>query len=104
MGDPAAWRRRAPSDAAGSSADPNPSGSGGTGGAPGEGGPVVGDNTPGGTVLAAKATLTLRAAVTTVPGTRYAADGTELTNSRAVSSIIDDLQHPPSTPRRRPGP
>ncbi|WP_443064682.1 alpha/beta hydrolase-fold protein [Streptomyces sp. NBC_00588] len=76
------------SSAASASADPSPSTSGG----PGAGGPKVGDSTPGGTIVAAKATLTQKGTVTTIRGTRYPADGTVLTNSKVVNLIVDDFR------------
>ncbi|MFG3028719.1 alpha/beta hydrolase-fold protein [Streptomyces sp. NPDC048253] len=82
----------APTGTAAPSAEPSPTGSGGTGGGPGQGGPVVGDDTPGGTIVAAKATLTQKGTVTTARGARYAADDTELVTSDVVNLIVDDFQ------------
>jgi len=64
----------------------------GDGGGPGAGGPVVGDTTPGGTIVAAKATLTQTGTVTTTRGTRYAADTTARTTDAVVNPIVDDFQ------------
>lgn len=49
--------------------------------APGGGGPKIGDSTPGGTIAAAKATLTQTGTVTTTGGTRYPASTTGLTTT-----------------------
>lgn len=73
-------------------ASPSPSSSSGSGGAPGGGGPQVGDTTPGGTILAAKATLTQKGTVTTARGARYPAIDTTLTTSSVVNPIVDDFQ------------
>jgi predicted peptidase len=81
----------APTGTASPSAEPSPSSSSGTG-SPGQGGPVVGDTTPGGTIVAAKATLTQKETVTTARGTHYAADGTALTTSKVVNLIVDDFK------------
>ncbi|MFF3711734.1 carboxylesterase family protein [Streptomyces phaeochromogenes] len=67
-------------------------GSGDDGGGPGAGGPKVGDTTPGGTVVAAKSTLTQSGTVTTTRGTRYAADGTARTTDAVVNLIVDDFR------------
>lgn len=72
--------------------DGSGSGSGDSGGGVGAGGPKVGDTTPGGTIVAAKATLTQTDTVTTTRGTRYAADSTELTTDAVVNLIVDDFQ------------
>jgi predicted peptidase len=67
-------------------------GSGDTGGGPGQGGPVVGDTTPGGTIVAAKATLTQTGTVTTTHGTRYAPDSTARSTDAVVNLIVDDFR------------
>ena len=53
---------------------------------------MVGDTTPGGTIVAAKATLTQTGTVTTTRGTRYAADTTARTTDAVVNPIVDDFQ------------
>ncbi|MEU9787512.1 PHB depolymerase family esterase [Streptomyces phaeochromogenes] len=73
-------------------ADGSGGGSGDSGGGAGAGGPVVGDTTPGGTIVAAKATLTQSGTVTTTRGTRYAADGTARTTDAVVNLIVDDFR------------
>ncbi|MEV2193035.1 alpha/beta hydrolase-fold protein [Streptomyces phaeochromogenes] len=73
-------------------ADGSGSGSGDSGGGAGAGGPVVGDTTPGGTIVAARATLTQTGTVTTTRGTRYTADGTALSTDAVVNLIVDDFQ------------
>ncbi|MFE2885068.1 alpha/beta hydrolase-fold protein [Streptomyces sp. NPDC059272] len=65
---------------------------GGTGGGVGAGGPQVGDTTPGGTIVAAKATLTQAGAVTTTRGRRYAASTTALTTDAVKNLIVDDFR------------
>lgn len=72
-------------------ASPSPSGSSGSG-APGGGGPEVGDSTPGGTIVAAKATLTQKGTVTTTRGARYPAIDNTLTTSSVMNPIVDDFQ------------
>ncbi|MFD4509425.1 alpha/beta hydrolase-fold protein [Streptomyces sp. NPDC058457] len=77
------------------SPSPSPSdtsGSGGSGGAPGAGGPKVGDSTPGGTIVAATASVVQKDTVRTTHGARYAATGTTLTTSAVVNLIVDDFQ------------
>ena len=59
--------------------------------APG-GGPKVGDSTPGGTIVAAKATLTQTGTVTTTGGTRYPASTTGLTTDAVKNLIVDDFR------------
>ncbi|WP_329331296.1 alpha/beta hydrolase-fold protein [Streptomyces sp. NBC_00663] len=81
----------------GSSASPSPtssasSGSGDAGGGVGAGGPKVGDSTPGGTIVAAEATLTQKGTVTTTRGTRYPAGDATLTTSSVVNLIVDDFK------------
>ncbi|MEV6167205.1 alpha/beta hydrolase-fold protein [Streptomyces sp. NPDC051954] len=71
-------------------ATPSPSAS--SSGAPGGGGPKVGDSTPGGTIVAAKASLVQKGTVTTARGTRYPATGTTLTTDKVVNLIVDDFQ------------
>ncbi|MER5438402.1 alpha/beta hydrolase-fold protein [Streptomyces sp. NPDC002790] len=66
---------------------------GGSGGAPGQGGPPqVGDSTPGGTIVAAEAQLTQKGTVTTTRGGRYPADDTTVTTSKVVNLIVDDFR------------
>ncbi|MFC8520253.1 alpha/beta hydrolase-fold protein [Streptomyces sp. NPDC057257] len=82
--------------AGGSSASPSPSssassGSGDSGGV-GAGGPKVGDSTPGGTIVAAKATLTQKGTVTTTRGTRYPAGDATMTTTSVVNLIVDDFK------------
>ncbi|WP_406457338.1 twin-arginine translocation signal domain-containing protein [Streptomyces sp. NBC_01622] len=60
--------------------------------APGGGGPKVGDSTPGGTIVAAKATVTQTGTVTTTHGTRYPASGTKVTTSAVKNLIVDDFR------------
>ncbi|WP_406471541.1 alpha/beta hydrolase-fold protein [Streptomyces sp. NBC_01615] len=72
--------------------DGSGSGTGNSDGGVGAGGPKVGDTTPGGTIVAAKATLTQTDTVTTTRGTRYAADSTALTTDAVVNLIVDDFQ------------
>lgn len=72
--------------------DDSGSGSGDAGGGPGEGGPGVGDTTPGGTIVAAKATLTQPGTVTTTRGVRYAPDSTARPTDTVVNPIVDDFQ------------
>ncbi|MEU9448653.1 alpha/beta hydrolase-fold protein [Streptomyces sp. NPDC048277] len=79
----------------GASASPSPSAgasSGSGGGAPGGGGPKVGDSTPGGTIVAATASLVQKGTVTTTRGGRYAPDGTTLTTGDVVNLIVDDFE------------
>ncbi|KPI23671.1 hypothetical protein OV320_0618 [Actinobacteria bacterium OV320] len=68
------------------------SGSGDAGGSPGEGGPGVGDTTPGGTIVAAEATLIQTGTVTTAHGIHYPADGTARTADAVVNLIVDDFR------------
>ncbi|MBK3577084.1 hypothetical protein JHN63_25435 [Streptomyces sp. MBT65] len=63
-----------------------------TGGGVGAGGPKVGDTTPGGTIVAAKATLTQAGPVTTAHGTRYPASTAALTTDAVKNLIVDDFQ------------
>ena len=63
-----------------------------TGGGVGAGGPVVGDTTPGGTIVAAKATLTQAGTVTTTRGRQYTASTTGLTTDAVKNLIVDDFQ------------
>ncbi|MFJ6080587.1 alpha/beta hydrolase-fold protein [Streptomyces sp. NPDC092369] len=65
---------------------------GGSGGAPGGGGPKVGDSTPGGTIVPAKASLVQQGTVTTTRGTRYAAGDTTLTTTAVVNLVVDDFE------------
>ncbi|MFF3572434.1 alpha/beta hydrolase-fold protein [Nocardia jiangxiensis] len=58
----------------------------------GAGGPKVGDSTPGGTIVAAKASLVQKGAVTTTDGTRYAPTSRTLTTSAVVNLIVDDFK------------
>ncbi|MFD3924750.1 alpha/beta hydrolase-fold protein [Streptomyces sp. NPDC058614] len=81
-----------PSSTSTATAGPSPSSSSGTGGAPGGGGPVVGDDTPGGTIVAAKATLVQKGTVTSTHGARYAANDTTLTTGSVVNLIVDDFK------------
>ncbi|MFJ2813246.1 alpha/beta hydrolase-fold protein [Streptomyces sp. NPDC091279] len=74
------------------SGTPSPTSSGGTGDGPGPGGPVVGDTTPGGTIVAAKATLTQKGTVTTTGGAHYAASDTVLTTGSVVNPVVDDFR------------
>ncbi|MDV9175664.1 alpha/beta hydrolase-fold protein [Streptomyces sp. W16] len=62
------------------------------GAAPGGGGPKVGDSTPGGTIVAAKATLTQTGTVTTTHGTRYPASATKVTTDAVKNLIVDDFR------------
>ena len=71
---------------------PTASSSSGSGQAPGGGGPKVGDSTPGGTIVAAKATLTQTGTVTITGGTRYPANGTKLTTDAVKNLIVDDFR------------
>ncbi|MER7690911.1 alpha/beta hydrolase-fold protein [Streptomyces sp. NPDC097610] len=75
----------------GDSAGPTPAPSSSSG-APGGGGPKVGDSTPGGTIVAAKALLVQKGMVTTTRGARYEATGTTLTTGAVVNLIVDDFQ------------
>ncbi|MEV0480725.1 PHB depolymerase family esterase [Streptomyces sp. NPDC050508] len=74
------------------SSSPTASSSSGAGQAPGGGGPKVGDSTPGGTIVAAKATLTQTGTVTTTGGTRYPASTTGLTTDAVKNLIVDDFR------------
>ena len=79
----------------GSGTPPAGGGTGGTGdsgGGVGAGGPQVGDTTPGGTIVAAKATLTQAGTVTTTRGRQYAASTTALTTDAVKNLIVDDFQ------------
>ena len=67
-------------------------GTGDSGGGVGAGGPKVGDTTPGGTIVAAKATLTQAGTVTTTRGRQYAASTTALTTDAVKNLIVDDFQ------------
>ncbi|WP_406457340.1 alpha/beta hydrolase-fold protein [Streptomyces sp. NBC_01622] len=67
-------------------------GTGDSGGGVGAGGPKVGDTTPGGTIVAAKATLTQAGTVTTAHGTQYPASTTALTTDGVKNLIVDDFQ------------
>ena len=67
-------------------------GTGDSGGGVGAGGPKVGDTTPGGTIVAAKATLTQAGTVTTAHGTQYPASTTALTTDAVKNLIVDDFQ------------
>ncbi|MFI6467301.1 twin-arginine translocation signal domain-containing protein [Streptomyces sp. NPDC050538] len=58
----------------------------------GGGGPKVGDSTPGGTIVAAKATLTQTGTVTTTGGTRYPASTTGVTTDAVKNLIVDDFR------------
>ncbi|MDV9176629.1 alpha/beta hydrolase-fold protein, partial [Streptomyces sp. W16] len=58
----------------------------------GAGGPKVGDTTPGGTIVAAKATLTQAGTITTAHGTQYPASSTALTTDAVKNLIVDDFQ------------
>lgn len=59
---------------------------------PGNSGPTVGDNTPGGEILSAKASVTQTGPVYTVEGTRYAADSTVLATSKVINLIVDEFR------------
>ncbi|MEV8546180.1 alpha/beta hydrolase-fold protein [Streptomyces sp. NPDC051572] len=79
----------------GSGTPPTGGGTGGTGdsgGGVGAGGPQVGDTTPGGTIVAAKATLTQAGTVTTTRGRQYTASTTGLTTDAVKNLIVDDFQ------------
>ncbi|MER7644501.1 PHB depolymerase family esterase [Streptomyces sp. NPDC126522] len=82
----------------GSGTPPTGGGTGGTGGTGdsgggvGAGGPQVGDTTPGGTIVAAKATLTQAGTVTTTRGRQYAASTTALTTDAVKNLIVDDFR------------
>jgi predicted peptidase len=82
----------APSSSSSPSPSASASGSGGSSGAPGAGGPGVGDNTPGGAIKAAKATLTQKGTVTTTSGTGYPPSSTTLTTSAVKNLIVDDFE------------
>jgi len=62
------------------------------GAAPGGGGPKVGDSTPGGTIVAATATVTQTGTVTTTSGTRYPASATKVTTDAVKNLIVDDFR------------
>ncbi|WP_033285583.1 alpha/beta hydrolase-fold protein [Streptomyces sp. NRRL F-525] len=81
-----------PSTSPKASSSPTASSSSGSGQAPGGGGPKVGDSTPGGTIVAAKATLTQTGTVTTTGGTRYPASTTGLTTDAVKNLIVDDFR------------
>ncbi|MFF5307460.1 alpha/beta hydrolase-fold protein [Streptomyces sp. NPDC013161] len=81
-----------PSTSPKASSSPTASSSSGAGQAPGGGGPKVGDSTPGGTIVAAKATLTQTGTVTTTGGTRYPASTTGLTTDAVKNLIVDDFR------------
>ncbi|MFE4963082.1 alpha/beta hydrolase-fold protein [Streptomyces sp. NPDC056660] len=74
------------------SPSPSPSESSGSGGAPGAGGPKVGDSTPGGTIVAATASVVQKDTVRTTHGAHYAATGMTLTTSAVVNLVVDDFQ------------
>ncbi|MEW1830692.1 hypothetical protein [Streptomyces sp. NPDC088196] len=74
------------------SASPTASSSSSSGQAPGGGGPKVGDSTPGGTIVAAKATLTQTGTVTTTGGTHYPASTTRVTTDAVKNLIVDDFR------------
>ncbi|MGW7546461.1 alpha/beta hydrolase-fold protein [Streptomyces sp. NPDC054770] len=74
------------------SPSPSPSDSSGTGGAPGGGGPKVGDTTPGGTIVAASASIVQKDTVTTTHGAGLPATGTTVTTSAVTNLIVDDFQ------------
>ncbi|MFG2778191.1 alpha/beta hydrolase-fold protein [Streptomyces prunicolor] len=76
----------------GTGTPPTGGGTGDSGGGVGAGGPVVGDTTPGGTIVAAKATLTQAGTVTTTRGRQYAASTTGLTTDAVKNLIVDDFQ------------
>ncbi|WP_427921132.1 hypothetical protein [Streptomyces sp. cg40] len=99
----ALWVTQQGSGAAAGSASPTPSGSSPTasatasssssaGAAPGGGGPKVGDSTPGGTIVAAKATVTQTGTVTTASGARYPASATKVTTGAVKNLIVDDFR------------
>ncbi|MDT7846741.1 alpha/beta hydrolase-fold protein [Streptomyces justiciae] len=93
----ALWVTQQGSGGGGSSASPSPSGSassssGDAGGGVGAGGPKVGDSTPGGTIVAAEATLTQKGTVTTTRGSRYPASDATLTTNSVVNLIVDDFK------------
>ncbi|MGX9886650.1 hypothetical protein [Streptomyces sp. NPDC002276] len=77
----ALWVTRQGSGTASSSSPTGSSPMGTVSAAPGGGGPKVGDSTPGGTIVAAKATVTQTGTVTTASGTRYPASATKVTTS-----------------------
>jgi predicted peptidase len=89
---PSASASPSASPTASSSSSPTASSSSGSGQAPGGGGPKVGDSTPGGTIVAAKATLTQTGTVTTTGGTRYPASTTGLTTDAVKNLIVDDFR------------
>ena len=76
----------------GSGTPPTGGGTGDSGGGVGAGGPQVGDTTPGGTIVAAKATLIQAGTVTTTRGREYAASTTGLTTDAVKNLIVDDFQ------------
>lgn len=67
----------------------------------GGGPPTVGDNTPGGTITAASATLTQTGTVLATDGTRYPASGATLTTNGVLNQIVDEFRqftfHDPAT-------
>jgi predicted peptidase len=67
-------------------------GSGSGGPPPGAGGPTVGDSTPGGTIVAAKASLVQQGPVYTAHGAEYPAAGATLTTSAVVNLIVDEFR------------
>jgi predicted peptidase len=75
-----------------SKSSPTSSSSSSSSAAPGGGGPKVGDSTPGGTIVAAKATFTQTGTVTTTSGTRYPASDTKLTTDAVKNLIVDDFR------------
>jgi predicted peptidase len=83
-----------PSSGASASASPSASSSAsssaGAGG--GTGGPKVGDSTPGGTIVEAKAMLVQKGAVTPVRGAVYPGSTDILTTDAVVNLIVDDFQ------------
>ncbi|MFI6407920.1 alpha/beta hydrolase-fold protein [Streptomyces sp. NPDC050548] len=79
----------------GSASGSSPTGTSPTGSssaAPGGGGPKVGDSTPGGTIVAAKATVTQTGTVTTTSGSRYPASATKVTTGAVKNLIVDDFR------------
>jgi len=80
-----------PTETPSSSTNPSPSPSSSSG-APGGGGPKVGDSTPGGTIVAAKASLVQKGTVTTTRGARYTATDATLTTNAVVNLIVDDFE------------
>jgi predicted peptidase len=89
---PSASATASPSPSETPTAAPTTSPSGGAGG-PGAGGPQVGDNTPGGKIVVASATVTQHAVVVTVDGLRYVADSTtSLLTTKVKNLIVDDFE------------